>query len=192
MIQKTVLEEIDNVIKETWLNNISKDYAEAYILKEDSLKSCLYYHMRRRLASLLKKHNLRIFTEFDFQELNFRADMVIAKVNPYTEEHLRASISNEDIIAIIELKYTCNGSDQTAKWIKHDISKIKKYLQNIKCQYYFAVIYEVECSVLNWMDKRSSNNWASGFVTELNAGYIDGEMQFEIHPYNGLNNQLKS
>lgn len=40
--------------------------------------------------------------------------------------------------------------------------------------------------------KRSTKHWANGFVTELNAGFIDDEMSFEIHSYNNVNKDLKS
>lgn len=118
--------------------------------------------------------------------------MVIAEIHPDTEKGLADSINKDDIVAIIELKFTCGGDIRTADWIRHDVSKLKNYFQvaNIECQYYFAVIYEVECASLNWMDKRSSNHWASGYVTELDAGFIDGKMKFEVHSYNGLNKSL--
>lgn len=31
---------------------------------------------------------------------------------------------------------------------------------------------------------------AAGRVTELDSGYIDGEMLFEVHSYNGMNKSL--
>ena len=41
------------------------------------------------------------------------------------------------------------------------------------------------------MDRRSTNNWASGYVTELDAGYINDEMRFEVNAYNGMNEDIK-
>jgi len=35
------------------------------------------------------------------------------------------------------------------------------------------------------LDKR--NTWAKGYVTELDAGLLDGEMWFEVHAYNDMN-----
>jgi hypothetical protein len=48
---------------------------------------------------------------------------------------------------------------------------------------YFAIIYEVDCKWLYWFDKRSTNNWAMGRVTELDAGWLDGKFVFEVHEY---------
>lgn len=184
MISKAILEQIDYTIKQTWRNNVAKDYLADHMLKEDSLKCCFYYHLRRKLARLLQEYHLRIYPEYYFSDLGYRADLAIVQIDPNSEEgYLGDAVT--DVIAIIELKYTANTSDATAKWVKKDISKIKNYLQTGKmvCQYYFAVIYEVECSSLAWMDKRSTNNWAKGYVTELNAGYIDGKMRFEVNSH---------
>lgn len=49
------------------------------------------------------------------------------------------------------------------------------------------MIYETECWWLHWFDKRSTNNWANGRLTELNAGYLDGKMHFEVNSYNNWN-----
>lgn len=40
---------------------------------------------------------------------------------------------------------------------------------------------------MNWIDQRSSKNWANGRVTELDAAILDGEMSFEVHSYNDIN-----
>ena len=58
MISENVMKEIDHTIKEIWLNNIAKDYSNHFLLKEDSLKCCFYYHLRRKLATLLKELSL--------------------------------------------------------------------------------------------------------------------------------------
>jgi hypothetical protein len=36
---------------------------------------------------------------------------------------------------------------------------------------------------LHWFDKRSTNNWAKGRVTELDAGVIGEDIVFEINEY---------
>lgn len=51
---------------------------------------------------------------------------------------------------------------------------------------YFGVIYETECYWSNRLDKRSTNNRAKSRVTELNAGYLDDEVVFEVNSYNGI------
>lgn len=190
MISKAVIEKIDRTIKEIWIHNICTDYSNEYILKEASLKCCFYYHLRRKLAILLKEHNLRIYSEYYFPELKYSADIAIVEIDPAKEEK-RLKNKVTEIVAIIEFKFDGGNSENTVSWIKSDVSKIKSYVQSgILCQYYFAVIYETECSRLNWFSKQSVNHWASGYVTELDAGYIDNEMWFEVHPYNGLNPDL--
>ena len=54
------------------------------------------------------------------------------------------------------------------------------------------VIYENECEWLHWFDKRQTNNWANGYLTELNAGYINEEMIFEVNSCNNMNIQHES
>jgi hypothetical protein len=49
-----VLKIIDRAIRNTWLDKISKDHKSFYLLKEDTLKNALYYHLRTELASLLE------------------------------------------------------------------------------------------------------------------------------------------
>ncbi len=191
MISQNVLIEIDKAIKKIWLNEIVSDYDEGLLLKEDSLKCSLYHHMRNKLDYILKENNLRIYPEFYFKSLKYRADIAIVEIEENCDkEYLADMIKN--IIAIIELKYDYGSDEQTISMIKKDVWKIKDYIQNGKmlCQYYFGVIYENECMTLNWIDKRSSNNWAKGYVTELDAGIIDGEMWFEVNSYNGLNEEL--
>lgn len=192
MLPQEVLNQIDRVIKETWIHKISKDYADWYMLKEDSLKCCMYYHLRSQLDDLLREHNLRIYPEFYFGDLAYFADLAIVQVDPDSEEEYLTNAVT-DIIAIIELKYTAGTADRTATWVKKDVAKMKDYIQTgkLSCRFYFAVIYEVECSSLRWMDRRSTNNWASGYVTELDAGYINDEMRFEVNAYNGMNEDIK-
>ena len=186
MISKNVLKEIDRAVKEIWLNEVVNDYDDGFLFKEDSLKCCLYYHLRNRLEKLLKDNNLRIYPEFYFSELKYRADIAIVEMDPKSEAlYLRDRV--KDVVAIFELKYDGGNAEGTAAVIKNDVWKIKDYIQKGKllCQYYFAVIYETECYALNWLDKR--NTWAKGYVTELDAGLLDGEMWFEVHAYNDMN-----
>lgn len=188
MIDKSVIKELDRVIKDIWMTEIQNDYNNGYILKEDSLKCNLYYHMRNRLESLLSANNLRIFTEFYFPNLKYYADIAIVEIDPTLEcLHLKEMVV--DVAVIIELKFTGGYAVETEKSIKNDVQKVKSYIQNgeLLCQFYLGIIYETECVWLNWLDKRSTNHWANGHVTELNAGYIDGLLEFEVNSYNRLN-----
>lgn len=57
-------EVIDRVIKEVWILNISKDYKSFYLLKEDTLKNALYYHLWTRLQHFFEQNTVRIYTEY--------------------------------------------------------------------------------------------------------------------------------
>lgn len=63
MIKKSVQKQIDATTKEIWSKNIPKDFEEGYIINEDCLKMSLCYHLRRKLASVLRKNSMRIYTE---------------------------------------------------------------------------------------------------------------------------------
>lgn len=189
MLEESILKLIDKAIKEIWVNEVKRDYEEDYLLKEDSLKNSLYYHLRSKLEAVLRENNLRIFPEYYFPDLKYRADLAIVQMDVESENYyLKDRV--KDVVAILELKYVnaSNNDEATEQWIMDDIRKFKRYIQegNIDAQFYFAVIYENERTTLNWMDKRSSNHWAKGRVTELDASIVGDEMQFEVHSYNGL------
>ena len=187
-INYEILSAIDRAIKTVWLNNIQADWQNDALLREDSLKCAFYYHLRRKLANLLRKNNLRIFSEYRFAALNLKADLVIVKLhdNWKNADFLADAVSG--VIAVIELKYTGDASRRMEETIKGDVRKFKRYLQegNIDCLYYLGVIYEAECLRLNWMDKRATNAWAGGRTAELDAGYMDGRIKFEVHSYKDL------
>lgn len=192
MIKKNVQKEIDKAIKDIWLHNICNDYGNGLLIKEASLQCSLYHHLQNRLDILLKENNLYIYPEFYFKELKYFADLVIVEMDMNLEQTC-LSEKLTDIAAIIELKYDGGNAISTSDYIKTDISKMKEYVRNLDydCQYYFGVIYETECKWLHWFDKRHTNNWANGRLTELNAGYLDETMYFEINSYNNMNLQQK-
>lgn len=191
MIAEEVINQIDKVIKEIWVNEVAQDYEAGLLLREDSLKCALYHHMRSKLSSILAENNLCIYPEYYFKDLKYRADIAIVEIDP-DKECVYLADREKNVVALFELKYSYGADEQTAISIKDDVWKLKNYIQSGKmlCQYYFGVIYESECTSLNWIDKRSSNNWAKGYVTELDAGIIDGQMWFEVNSYNGLNEEL--
>lgn len=186
MIQKCVQKQIDTAIKEIWSKNIPKDFENGYIINEDCLKISLCYHLRRKLASVLKENNMRIYTEKYFPVMKKKPDIIIAEIREeYSENTLYDSVREEDIVALLELKFRSDTAKSTSDWMKKDLQKLKEYVQKSKmqCRLYFAVIYEVECEWLHWLDGRSTSSWAAGRVTELDAGWIDGKMKFEVHSY---------
>ncbi len=188
MIKKAVCKEIDKAIKNIWLSEICKEYGEGQFLLEASLQCSLYHHLQNYLKPLLEKNHLYIYPEFYFKELRYYADIAICEMDMSLETYyLHDRLT--DVAAIIELKY--GGSSD---YIKTDIPKFKTYVQSLDydCQYYFGAIDEkTERGHLNWLDRRSTNNWASGRFTELNAGYLNGSMYFEVNSYNQMNIQQK-
>ena len=192
MINKDIKKEIDKIIKNVWLHEICDDYGKGKLIKEASLQCSLYHHLQIKLAEILQENNLYIYPEFYFKDLKYRADLAIVEMDMDKQERYLCN-KMTDIAALIELKYDGGNAKTTADYIKTDMPKIKEYVQTLPydCQYYFGVIYETECLWVHWFDKRSTNNWASGRLTELNAGYLDEQMCFEVNSYNGMNLQNK-
>lgn len=192
MIKKSIRKEIDKVIKNIWLHNICTDYGNGFLIKEASLQCSLYHHLQNELNLLLQQNHLYIYPEFYFKELKFFADLVIVEMD-MTLEKKWLSEKVTDIATIIELKYDGGNATATYDYIKTDMPKLKEYVRslNYDCQYYFGVIYETDCEWLHWFDKRSTNNWANGRLTELNAGYLGETMYFEVNSYNNINFQQK-
>lgn len=188
MIKKGVHTKIDKTIKDIWLHDICSDYGNGQLIKEASLQCRLYHHLQNKLGALLKENNLYIYPELRINELNCFADLAIVEMD-MALEYAFLPDKMTDIAAIIELKYQGGSAKSTADYIKTDIVKLKNYVHhlNYNCQYYFGVIYETECEWLHWCDKRSTNNWADGCLTELNAGYLNEIMYFEVNSYNNLN-----
>lgn len=193
----TLEDTIDKAIKELWVEDIAADYDSHRLLKEDCLKNCIYYHLRRRLGDdFLKENRLQIFTEFNDGPLHGtgkRADVAIVKLMPEGKDGYSSHLRNyiEDVVAIIELKHK-NGQSATEEIYK-DFQKLKDYIQKdkIDCQYYEGIIHEVQWGEKAWLDKRSSNNWARGKVTELVASYNeDYEIEFDVFSYNELNTEM--
>lgn len=190
MTNKAVIYEIDRIIKETWIREIKKDYAMGWLRLEYGLQSCMFFHLRKKLAKVLKENSLRIYTEYYFPKTKQRADMVIAEVDPADSYNVK------DIIALFEFKYTYATDDETTQWVMKDIRKFKIYLQKENLEntiFYFGVIYEADCGDIDgirWItDKRVTQNWASGRLTELDAGKINGKMAFGVNSFNGLNQE---
>jgi len=192
MVKKAVKVEIDRVIKDVWLHEICEDYGTGQLLREASLQCSFYHHLRSKMAPLLARNSLAIYPEFYFPSLKYRADLAIVEMDfAAGDGYLSQRVT--DIAAIIELKYDGGNAATTETYIKSDMPKMKEYVRTLPfdCQYYFGVIYETECVWLHWFDKRSTNNWARGRLTELNAGLLNGLMFFEINSYNELGIQQK-
>ena len=187
MVKYEVLAEIDKTIQSVWMKDIKRDYFNGALLYEDSLKCSLYYHLRKNLDCLFRANHLRLYSEYTFPDLKYRADLVVAEIDKAWDisQRLKSAVTN--IVTIVELKFTGGVDSATDEWIRSDLRKFKRYFQdgNIDCQFYFGIIYEEECSALTWVDGRSvaTGKWGHGRVTELDAGLIDGRMSFEVHSY---------
>ncbi|MBE6727061.1 MAG: hypothetical protein E7562_00260 [Ruminococcaceae bacterium] len=183
-IPKKVLDEIHNTIKYVWEYDIKYDYDKNMLLKEDTLKNSLYFHIRTRLGSLLEKYNIMIFTEFNtdkFRHSGFRADMVIAQMNLDKKEKFWGDCV-EKFISVIEIKF--KGDFKTAPDIIYeDYKKTKEYIKSLdlgdNCHYYVATIWECYPDSKWWLDKETK--WAKGNLTELNADFNSkNEMSFYV------------
>ena len=188
MRKKSIQKEIDKAIKKIWLNEICAEYGQGHFILERSIQCSIYHHLRDRLDPLLQENSLYIYPEYYFSELRYYADLAICKMDMGKDTRLHDKAT--DILAVIEIKYGGNSD-----YIKTDLPKFKNYMQTLEydCQYYFAVIDELsERDRLPWLDGRSIGKWPDGRFTELNAGWIDGTMYFEVNSYNGMNTQQKT
>ena len=191
MITKHITQTIDRAIKTVWLKEICEDYGNGKLLREASLQSSLYHHLRTHLDDVLEKNSFCIYPEFYVPELKYRADLAIVQMDLSKGGHLSERVT--DVAAIIELKFESGASQGTLDVIKADLQKLRRYAQqmNQNCQFYFGIIYETECEWLYWLDRRSTEHWASGCVTELNTGHLNGVMTFEVNSYNQMSIQNK-
>ncbi|MCH1624456.1 hypothetical protein [Fredinandcohnia quinoae] len=186
-------EMIDRTIKQVWMNQIKGDYQKYFLLKEDTLKNALYFHIRNQLTdTLLEENNIRIFTEFYYKDSI--ADIVIVQLNenPGNKEHLKDDV--EAVLAVIEIKYKGAGNE---KPFEDDVKKIKRYIStqpNDQTQYYLAFIHEIEYENIegdSWLTE-SQKKWAKGKLTELSAHYVDGkdELKWQVLSHNNMNSEV--
>ena len=192
-----VMKQVDYAIKMAWLEDVSNDYRESYLIKEDSLKNALYFHVRKRLDNLFQMYNLRMYTEYNETNLkanNMRADIAIVEIEPDSGKYYLGDRVRK-VLAIIELKY---GS--SVGYMAQDIEKLKRY-RAIKeldgCQYYLGILNEATYDKRSfWLNGHQTNNWAKGYVTELDAcryaEYKEGSTAFSVYSYNTFNPQLNT
>lgn len=183
-----VLKVLDATIKRIWKDNIYDDYVEEFLLKEDSLKNALYYHIRRELTdSFMERQNIRIFTEYELDN-NCRADIAIVRLKPEAEKNDRCSIKEniETVLAVIEIKYKDNKTSINP--FRSDINKMKKYISSglyPECQFYLAFICENETiKIDSWIGKE--HQWIKNNLTVLDIMYSEkiGYYESRIETYN--------
>lgn len=173
---------IDQAIRSVWVNEIRNDYENKRLLKEDTLKNAMYFHLRNRLGWLCDECNIRIFTEFtdwEFKTSRKIPDMVIAKVDMKSEDAYFGNAVT-DCLAVIEFKYKSGFAAN--KDIYADFDKLKFYIKKLglRSKFYMATIWEQEDYKTSWEEKNTA--WAKGRVTELNASLrrSDGSPQFYV------------
>ena len=182
--------EMQNIIHETitstWKKKMPEDYDCGWLLKEDTLKNALYFHLRNELEELFDENNIRIFTEFtdgEFKGSRCRPDLVIAKVDMEKPVKYWGNAVTE-CLAVIEIKYKAGFKPHEE--IQTDYEKLKHYFKNLNItgRLYMATIWEYEDDVTTWIRKNAA--WANGIVTELNASYMPGsdkQMRFYVHEH---------
>lgn len=170
-VNEEIIYKIDKTIKSIWKKEISKDYAKGWLLKEDTLKNALYFHLRKRLGKLFDENNIRIYTEFtdkEFKGTRCRPDMVIAKIDLNAKENYLGDCIT-DILAVIEFKYKSGYT--ASNDVYDDYLKLRRYANKFKIngKLYMATIWEYEDKETCWESEK--NKWARGKLTELNASY---------------------
>lgn len=180
-----IMQIIDEAIKSIWENEIRNDYENRRLLKEDTLKNAMYFHLRNRIGWLCDECDLRIFTEFTdwkFRQTRKIPDMVIAKVNMESDAPYWGDAVTK-CVAVIELKY--KRSAAASKDIYEDYDKLRFYIEElgVACNLYMGTIWEYEDDRTTWERKNAA--WAKGKVTELNASFSrkTGEPQFYVAPH---------
>ena len=180
-----IIQIIDEAIKSIWVNEIRNDYENYRLLKEDTLKNVMYFHLRNRIGWLCDECDIRIFTEFtdrNFESTGKIPDMVIAKVDMSKNvSYLGKAVT--ECLAVIELKFKSRFA--ASQDIYADYEKLRYYIEElgVDCNLYMATIWEQEDDATSWVRKNAA--WAKGKVTELNASFNrkDGEPQFYISPH---------
>ena len=180
-----IIQMIDEAIVSIWKCEIKTDYESGWLLKEDSLKNALYFHLRSRLGKLFDENDIRIFTEFTdckFKQSGYRPDMVIARVNVDSDESYWGNAVTK-CLTVIELKYKTGFT--ASEEIYADYDKLRHYVETlgIDSKLYMATIWEYEDDETPWAEDA---DWLKGRVTELNASYKRNsayEPQFYVYPH---------
>lgn len=180
MASHNVINKIHTAIKKVWTNDLSIDYDQSFILKEDSLKNAFYFHLRTRLGDcFLNENNLRIFTEYKIGDN--RIDLAVVEIDPEVavDNHLDDCVTK--VLFSIEMKYKSAGTSESIFY--QDIEKILSYIDTWgnDTKHYFAFIQEEyfkKGEIINWVKNEHVVN-AQGKTTELYA-YWDEDMDETI------------
>lgn len=183
-----ICSEIRNTVTGLWENEIKEDYLNGHLLREDTLKNSMYYHIRRKLGPLFNRNNIRIFTEYYMDDAAQKADIVIVRTEPWYQPKADKDLidSVTDVLAVFELKYKAFSND-TVNAIKADKEKLKGYIKKYSskypnCKYYYVIVFEGSDDENNifWLGS-DDYSWAEHKVIELAAGEIDEKMVFKAN-----------
>ncbi len=165
-----IIEKIDTAIKKVWKEDLKIDYANYFLLKEDSLKNAFYFHLRNRLGEdFLNNNNLRIFTEYFIN--GERIDLAIVEIDSIAVEDYHLSDCIIRVLAAVEMKYkSASVSDDI---FYGDVNKILSFINSWgnDTKHYLAFIQEKYFKtddVGNWLIAEQASR-AEGKVTELYA-----------------------
>lgn len=172
---------IKEIVKYIWVNEIKNDHYNGMLLREDSLKSSLYFHLRNYLKYEIEHDNVRIYTEYYVKGCNATADIAVALIdNDYKEYHDVKDATHP--IAVFELKAL--SAKIGKKKFQDDIDKVKNIYENAEilnaCDFYLCFINEYGDEDQFWVDKRHKKNFK---ITECTAVYNweTEEMDWDVH-----------
>jgi len=166
---ESIYKKIHETIIEVWRYDIKSDYNLHFLLKEDTLKNAMYYHIRNRLGdTFIKDNHLAIFTEYAIYT-NQKIDLVVVKLDVEKAKNDYLGNCVEEIIAIVEMKY--KGQYVPEKFFINDVEKILAYTNQFTfkgTKFFLTFIrerYFYEDEVTNFLSK--FENLPSGKIVEL-------------------------
>lgn len=181
---ESIYKKIHETITEVWRYEIKSDYNQCFLLREDTLKNALYFHIRNRLGdAFMKDNHLVIFTEYKI-DTNETIDLVVVKLDIEKAKDNKLKDCVKEIIAIVEIKYKNQTASENI--FINDVKKILNYTNKFKFEYtkfFLAFIrekYFYEDEVTNFLSEYE--DVPSGKIVELlSYGSIEeGDMVWKV------------
>jgi len=130
---ESIYKKIHETIIEVWRYDIKSDYNQYFLLREDTLKNALYFHIRNRLGdAFMKDNHLAIFTEYKI-DTNETIDLVVVKLDIEKAKDNKLKDCVKEIIAIVEIKYKNQTASENI--FINDVKKILNYTNKFKFEY---------------------------------------------------------
>lgn len=163
-----------------WKVNIPLDYSEDFLVKEDSLKSSFYHHLRMAIGdTFLKENHLRIYTEFNYRNMTRpqeRADLAIVRLNDSKEI--------TEVLFIIEFKYKqfgvadCHYQEDVEKALKYISIKHNEIFS--RTHYYLAFLNQTFYEPIDFENRSyttiEQRTAGAGRITELLGYHEENEV----------------